>query len=726
MNIDQIEEQDGVRLTWNVWPSTKGEAQKYLDIPLGLVYQPLHGHISTNNQLELNQSYRIQCQCGCYINSWCSRDTSIWVCPICNSRYPLPPDSRTYSSTTIEYVSLPQTPQDTSLLFVIDTTAPQNEIDALKTTITLALASVPSNVFVGLIVYGKHISVYDMSSQQCPRAYVLSGSKSYTAVQLTSILSTKVINQLLAPLSECELTFMSILDDLTHDEWPVSEGHRPLRCNGSVISVASSLLESRNVCGTIEFFITGPCTFGPGMIVSDDLKEQMRTHADISQERVKYLVSAETYYKEIASRLNEKSISCNIFSCSMDQIGILEMSSLCQMTNGYITMYESYMHETLSETLQRMLQGEDTLNNKYCYSIEVYCSKEIKPRSCIGHVTTSENKEGYSSLLSLPEEFGVPGNKFKTSTVDPHSSFVFLFDIVNPDTNPLDSNRQGIIQLVSKYMDTLGRRYIRVTTICRLFTSISSEGLNRMSAGFDQETAAVVMARCASFKADAETGRDAMRWLDRALLRTCNKFGEFRKDDPSSFNLNSNFSILPQFMYHLRRSHFLQVFNCSPDETRTFRTALMRENVNNSLIMIQPTLDCYKVGQEAKPVLLSMQSVESDSILLLDTFFYIVVFRGEAVADWMKQKLEEQPEYAGLKEFYQKPEEDAREMAKERIPSPRIYVCNRYSGHQRFLMTILDPAVTPGQNQKDIIVTEDVTLKVFMEHLRRLSVKGNI
>jgi len=69
-------------------------------------------------------------------------------------------------------------------------------------------------------------------------------------------------------LGECELNFMSIIDDLTHDEWPVPDGHRPLRCNGSVISVAEALLESRNVCGTIEFFVSGPCTFGPGMIVS--------------------------------------------------------------------------------------------------------------------------------------------------------------------------------------------------------------------------------------------------------------------------------------------------------------------------------------------------------------------------------------------------------------------------------------------------------------------------
>lgn len=51
----------------------------------------------------------------------------------------------------------------------------------------------------------------------------------------------------------------------------------------------------------------------------------------------------------------------------------------------------------------------------------------------------------------------------------------------------------------------------------------------------------------------------------------CQKFGEYSKDDPNSFRLSENFSLYPQFMYHLRRSHFLQVFNNSPDETSFYR-----------------------------------------------------------------------------------------------------------------------------------------------------------
>ena len=48
-----------------------------------------------------------------------------------------------------------------------------------------------------------------------------------------------------------------------------------------------------------------------------------------------------------------------------------------------------------------------------------------------------------------------------------------------------------------------------------------------------------------------------------------------------------------QFMFHLRRSQFLQVFNNSPDESSYYRNKLNREDVTQSLVMIQPILYAY-------------------------------------------------------------------------------------------------------------------------------------
>lgn len=73
------------------------------------------------------------------------------------------------------------------------------------------------------------------------------------------------------------------------------------------------------------------------------------------------------------------------------------------------------------------------------------------------------------------------------------------------------------------------------------------------------------------FKAEVDDSPDVLRWLDRMLIRLCQKFADYRKEDPTSFRLTDNFSIYPQFMFHLRRSQFLQVFNNSPDETAFYR-----------------------------------------------------------------------------------------------------------------------------------------------------------
>lgn len=63
------------------------------------------------------------------------------------------------------------------------------------------------------------------------------------------------------------------------------------------------------------------------------------------------------------------------------------------------------------------------------------------------------------------------------------------------------------------------------------------------------------------FKAEVDDGPDVLRWVDRMLIRLCSRFAEYRKDDPSSFRLERNFTLYPQFMFHLRRSQFLQIFN---------------------------------------------------------------------------------------------------------------------------------------------------------------------
>jgi protein transport protein SEC23 len=178
---------------------------------------------------------------------------------------------------------------------------------------------------------------------------------------------------------------------------------------------------------------------------------------------------------------------------------------------------------------------------------------------------------------------------------------------------------------------------------------------------FDQEAAAVLMSRIAVFKAEVDDGPDVLRWVDRMLIRLCSRFAEYRKDDPSSFRLEKNFTLYPQFMFHLRRSQFLQVFNNSPDETAFYRHVLNHEDVSNSLVMIQPTLDSYTFDQDgAVPVLLDSTSIQPTTVLLLDTFFHILIFHGETMAEWRKAGYQDMEGYENFRELLDAPKQDAK------------------------------------------------------------------
>lgn len=59
-----------------------------------------------------------------------------------------------------------------------------------------------------------------------------------------------------------------------------------------------------------------------------------------------------------------------------------------------------------------------------------------------------------------------------------------------------------------------------------------------------------------------------------------------------------------------------------------FRHMLMREDVTQSLIMIQPILYSYSFNGRPEPVLLDSSSIQTDKILLMDTFFHILIYHG--------------------------------------------------------------------------------------------------
>ena len=102
----------------------------------------------------------------------------------------------------------------------------------------------------------------------------------------------------LMPVQQCEFQLTGVLESLTGDPWPVANDKRPLRCTGVALSVAVGLLETTypNTGARIMLFASGPATEGPGMVVSNELKEPIRSHHDIERDTVKHYKRAIKVY----------------------------------------------------------------------------------------------------------------------------------------------------------------------------------------------------------------------------------------------------------------------------------------------------------------------------------------------------------------------------------------------------------------------------------------------
>lgn len=309
--------------------------------------------------------------------------------------------------------------------------------------------------------------------------------------------------------------------------------------------------------------------------------------------------------------------------------------------------------------------------------------------------------------------------------VDPSTTVAFYFDITNTSTGPMPPHKRRFFQFLTLYQSSVGRMRLRVSTVSGAWHSDGADH-TAIAQSFDQEAAAVLMSRLAVSKCETEELPDVIRWLDRSLIRLSSKFASYRKDEPASFRLPPEFSIYPQFMFHLRRSKFLQSFNSSPDEQSVYRHILTRESTSNSLIMLQPSLLSYSFHGPPQPALLDATSVRPDTILLLDTFFHVIVFHGETIAAWKQQGYQNQDEHVNFRNLLEAPQNDAQMIMNTRFPVPRYIVCDQHKSEARFLLSMLNPSITHHNGDGaagQAIFTDDVSLRVFMEHLMNLAVQ---
>lgn len=557
--IQQNEDRDGIRFTWNVWPSSRIDATK-LVVPLGCLYQP----IKERADLPPILYEPVLCtrnSCRAILSPMCQVDyrAKLWVCNFCFQRNPFPPQYAAISEqhqpaelipgfSTIEYTIARAPCLPPVFLFVVDTCMDDEELGALKNSLQMSLSLLPPDSFVGLITFGKMVQVHELGTEGCSKSYVFRGTKDLTAKQiqdmlgigkrLTSPPNTQISNQtmpllqktyispsnrFLQPLNKCDSALMDLLGELQRDPWPVKQGNRSLRSTGSALSIAVGLLECTypNTGGRIMLFVGGPCSQGPGQVVDDELKHPIRSHHDIQKDNIKFMKKAIKHYDGLALRAATNGHCIDIYSCALDQTGLLEMKQCCNSTGGHMVMGDSFNSSLFKQTYQRVF-SQDTRNELkmvFNATLEVKCSREIKIQGGIGSCVSLNAK----SQSVSDTEIGM-GNtvQWKLCTLTPNTTIALFFEVINQHAAPIPQGGRGCIQFITQYQHTNGQKRIRVTTVARNWADAGTT-LHHISAGFDQEAAAVLMARMVVYRAETDDGPDVLRWVDRQLIRLVSK-----------------------------------------------------------------------------------------------------------------------------------------------------------------------------------------------------------
>lgn len=168
----------------------------------------------------------------------------------------------------------------------MDTNVEEKELVAIREELAAVVERLPAKYNVGLVAYGRNVHVYEFASK-INTNYCLNGTKEYSVVQIMDLLGIAVKNdpnsqssdinkRFLVPLETHRQTILSRIRNLRPDR-QIYVNERKHSCLGQAVNVSISMAEVSVISTRICFLVGNPCTVGPGMTISPQFKEQMRS-----------------------------------------------------------------------------------------------------------------------------------------------------------------------------------------------------------------------------------------------------------------------------------------------------------------------------------------------------------------------------------------------------------------------------------------------------------------
>ena len=747
MDPVELEQMTGTRSNYQAFPNSQPQLES--------LYVPLAIHFTPNKRID--QMYTsfdqpIKCSCGGYFNPYSNINyqTKSWFCNFCSKnnkftqaeigRFPPqgPPTEALQENITMEY-KLSDNKSKTSsafnhYVFVVDTCMSPDNLTALQKELTEACEQFDfDQTRVAVISFSRNV-FFHRRIIEGGLAHSLMAPSYFNTEQLHNLLGVKpdsknramvghIISEMLFQSSKEGL--VSVIDGLECDYWNTPDTERPQRATGKAMEFALEILSLASLdCGRLTLFVAGPCTLGQGSIVELKISSFLRQHLDLEENKEIKAKSdaAKAFYTALSDKAVSMNIAIDIFGFSLTEFGLYEMRDLPTKTGGIIVLNEEFKQEHFVRAITKYLskddQGQPLMNTMG--HLEVIVSKELRISGCIGNCKTLSSKPANLSDVQIGES---NTNTWHLGGLDPQTSILLFFDITEKNkAKGYPHGQTATIQFIVTYRHSTQGMMRRVVTLQKPFVNYQKP--IEMIEYIDQFSVISSYAKIAAFKTLDSDSSIVIRYLDKTLIGIMRIFKQ-------SNQIPDQLSLLPQYFYYLRKSNFIKKFASSLDEMTFFKHVVMRETLDNTLIIVQPQIIEYSLNNpEPVPVLPDIDCLKKDVVLLADTFFNLIIWKGNTIKSWIDAGYHTQPEYEHLARLIQMPEDDIQFICEDRVLAPNKIYSNFGSPSERFLKSRLNPENKQLTKDNEAIesgnfVSEDASLSNFMSKLLQVVNSNN-
>lgn len=621
--------------------------------------------------------------CGAYVNLYCeiSIDSGKWQCVVCkklnrsDGEYIAASKEDLYhwpelSSSAIDYVHtgnrrpgfmpVSDSRMSAPIFLVIDECLDEAHLQHLQGSLHAFVDSLPPTTRIGIITYGRTVSVYDFSEGSAASADILPGDKSPDDEALKALIYGTGVY--LSPIHASLPVAHTIFSSLRPYRLSLPEASRD-RCLGTAVEVALAIIHgprsemSRGIIkrngGNSRVLVCagGPATYGPGAV------PHSFTHPNYPYMEK----TAMKWMENIGHEASRHSTVVDVLCAGTCPVRVPILLPLAKSSGGVLILHDDF-GEAFGVNLQRASSRASGSHGLF----EIRCSDDVLVTQVIGpgEEASADSHETFKNDSSFC---------IQIHSVEETQSFA-----ISMETKGDIKNDHVYFQFAVRYSDIFQTDLCRVITV-RLPTV---DSVSAYLSSVQNDVLAVLIGKRTLLYAKTSSDAVDMRGaIDERVKDIALKFGA-QMPKSKLYKFPKELGSLPENLFHLRRGPLLGGIVGHEDERSVLRNLFLNASFELALRMLAPRCLMHREGGTFEELPAYDLAMQSDAAVVLDHGTDIFIWMGTELA---YQEGNSAAALAACRTL-------ADELTEHRFPAPRILAFKEGSSQARYFVSRLIPA----------------------------------